>query len=59
MTALHLIRNPNTAEEAISLLVASIGSIQATTLTDAELSRVNEQLTRLALVVSLKFGERT
>lgn len=57
--SIRLVRDPSSMEEALSLLTAAIGAAQAAeNITDSQLDRLNRQLTRLQMVVSLKFQER-
>ena len=57
--SIRLVRDPSSFEEGLSNLAAGIGAVQAAeNVTDSQLDRLNRQLTRLQMVVSLKFQER-
>lgn len=57
--SIRLVRDPSGFEDGMSNLTAGIGAIQAAeNITDSQLDRLNRQLTRLQMVVSLKFQER-
>lgn len=57
--SIRLVRDPSSVEESLSLLTAAIGAAQAAeNITDSQLDRLNKRLTRLQMVVSLKFQER-